>query len=49
MRGSGPYAELLARRFDVARRRLGLARSLAPLDASLFRAPARPGDQLALF
>jgi DNA repair photolyase len=48
MKGSGPYAELIARRFDVARRRLGLARRLAPLEVTLFRAPPRPGDQLPL-
>lgn len=43
--GEGPYAALLARRFELARRRLGLERrgggpGGAPLDRSLFRAPA---------
>jgi len=38
--GTGPYAELLARRFEVARRRHGLARRGAvPLDCGLFRVP----------
>lgn len=49
MRGVGPYADLLRRRFDVAARRLGLDRELPPLDAGQFRVPPRAGDQLALF
>ena len=48
MRGTGQYAELLARRFRVAARRLGLDRKLPPLDTSLFRKPTRKGDQLSL-
>ncbi len=42
MRGSGGFAELIARRFDVARRRLGLDGERGPLDTSQFRAPAPP-------
>ena len=38
-RGQGPYAEMLARRFAVAARRLGLDRKHAPLDTSRFRKP----------
>jgi DNA repair photolyase len=49
MRGTGPQADLLARRFTVACRRLGLARAPAPLRTDLFRVPPAPGDQLALF
>lgn len=49
MRGTGQYAELLARRFDVARRRFGLNQKPAPLDLSCFRVPSRPGDQMNLF
>jgi DNA repair photolyase len=50
MRGSGPYAELLARRFDVATRKLGLAaRPGRTLRTDLFAPPPRPGDQLSLF
>ena len=49
MRGTGQYAELLARRFEVALRRFGLDRKPTPLDLRLFRVPARPGDQMTLF
>jgi DNA repair photolyase len=40
MRGTGPRAALLSRRFDVACRRLRLARQHQPLDTTLFRSPA---------
>jgi len=49
MRGEGPMADLLRRRFEVARRRLGLAARPAPLDVTLFRVPPRAGDQGSLF
>ena len=49
MTGEGIYADLIARRFAIATRRLGLASGLPPLDVSQFRAPPRPGDQLSLF
>ena len=49
MRGTGQYAELLARRFEVALRRFSLERRPAPLDPSRFRVPDRPGDQMTLF
>jgi len=49
MRGTGPYAELLQRRFEIALRRLGLDRRPASLDLSRFRVPSRRGEQLALF
>jgi len=49
MRGTGEFAALLARRFDLACRRLGLnANRDARLDTSLFR-PPRDDAQLALF
>ncbi|MBB4286173.1 PA0069 family radical SAM protein [Roseospira goensis] len=48
MRGTGPEAELLARRFAVAARRLGLTRRGDDLDTTRFAPPPRPGDQLAL-
>ncbi len=38
-RGSGPYADLLAQRFDIARRRHGLENPLPPLDIKQFRKP----------
>lgn len=46
MRGEGEFAALLAQRFRLAVRRLGLDRSPAPLRCDGFR---RPGEQLALF
>ena len=49
MRGTGPYAEMLARRFHIAVKRLGLNQPSKPLDVAKFRKPARQGDQLALF
>jgi DNA repair photolyase len=48
MRGNGAYADLIGRRFDVARRRLGLASSGPALRTDLFCRPARSGDQLTL-
>jgi DNA repair photolyase len=46
MRGTGPYAEMMARRFHLAVKRLGLNRPQRPLDSGRFRAPAQAGDQL---
>jgi len=47
MRGQGPWAELIARRFTVASRRLGYSRKWAPLRTDLFRVPGR-ATQLGL-
>jgi DNA repair photolyase len=41
MSGRGPFADLLRRRFDLARRRLGLPRKLPALDVSGFHVPGR--------
>ncbi len=51
MRGAGPLADLLARRFQVASRRIGMeeARLRPDLDCSRFMPPPRAGDQLTLF
>lgn len=49
MKGTGPYAQMMARRFHMAVRRLGLNRPGRPLATQQFRRPARSGDQLALF
>ena len=50
MVGGGPYAEMLAARFDRASRKLGYSpRSTHMLDTSRFHPPAQKGDQLALF
>jgi DNA repair photolyase len=48
MRGAGPYAELLSRRFQLAIRRLGIERRRTRLRTDLFRVPPKKGDQLAL-
>ncbi|HEX9426191.1 MAG TPA: PA0069 family radical SAM protein [Candidatus Polarisedimenticolia bacterium] len=49
MRGTGPQADLLQRRFEVACARLGLDRAPAPHDPTRFRVPPAAGDQLGLF
>jgi len=49
MRGTGTYADLLARRFQVAARRTGLDRDRAPLDCSRFGVPSAARPQLSLF
>ena len=49
MKGTGPYAEVMARRFHMAVKRQGLNRPSAPLAVHKFKRPARLGDQLALF
>ena len=50
MTGTGPYARLLQLRFEQACKRLGLnrRRTAFELDRTLFRRPARSGDQLEL-
>jgi DNA repair photolyase len=49
MRGQGLWAELIHRRADLARRRLGLDEGLPALRTDLFKAPPKAGDQLSLF
>jgi DNA repair photolyase len=48
MRGEGPVYALIAQRFAKACARYGLSRTLAPLDTTRFRIPAKTGDQLSL-
>jgi len=51
MRGTGVYADLLARRFRIACQHLGLeasGTSERPLATHLFRPPPQAGDQLSL-
>ena len=48
MKGTGPYAEMMARRFHMAVKRLGLNQPSAPLAIHKFRLPPRIGDQLSL-
>ena len=49
MKGSGPYADLIARRFRLAARRAGLDLSAPPLRTDLFVSPRAPSSQLTLF
>jgi DNA repair photolyase len=50
MRGSGPYAEMIAQRFSVAMRRLGLAKTSGKaMETGLFIPPTPLGAQLSLF
>ncbi|WP_149588820.1 PA0069 family radical SAM protein [Tabrizicola flagellatus] len=49
MRGQGLWADLIHRRAELARRRLGLDEGLPALRCDLFQPPARTGDQLTLF
>ena len=51
MRGTGAFADLLASRFDIACRKLGINRreGAVDLDCSKFRVPEQHGDQFSLF
>lgn len=49
MRGEGEYAGMVAKRFKLAVKRLGLATQSAPLRCDLFAKPPQSGDQLSLF
>jgi DNA repair photolyase len=44
MKGTGPWAELLAQRFETASRRLGFNRERVNLDTTAFRRPGAPGQ-----
>jgi DNA repair photolyase len=49
MRGEGPIAELLARRFAAARKRFGLEARFGGMDLTQFKVPPKAGDQGDLF
>ncbi len=49
MRGEGPYAEMVAQRFRVAVKRLGLNEKAPPMRCDLFRAPRGQTAQGVLF
>ena len=49
MRGQGLWADLIHRRADLQRKRLGLGSGLPPLRTDLFAPPPQAGDQLSLF
>jgi DNA repair photolyase len=48
LRGTGPYAEMMANRFHMAVRKLGLNQPGKSLTINSFRRPPRIGDQLSL-
>ena len=48
MRGTGPYAWQIGRRFEIAARRIGLNRAKLALRTDLFKPPPRAGEQLRL-
>lgn len=48
MKGTGVYAELIAKRFKLACERLGLNKESRPLRTDLFCPPPAAGDQLSL-
>ena len=49
MTGTGPYAELMRRRFELACAKLGFNRERLRLDTSLFKPPREESAQLDLF
>lgn len=49
MRGSGPYAWQIGRRFEMAANRLGLNKESLTLRTDLFEPPILPGQQMRLF
>jgi DNA repair photolyase len=49
MRGTGPYAWTIGRRFEIAAKRLGMNLEKRSLRTDLFKSPAKGGTQLALF
>jgi len=49
MKGSGPYAWMIGRRFELACAKLGLNVTKAKLTTEHFRAPRRAAEQLSLF
>jgi DNA repair photolyase len=48
MTGAGPYADLIARRFQIAVKRFGLNQVRSPLTINKFKRPPYLGEQLAL-
>jgi DNA repair photolyase len=49
MKGTGPYAWMVGRRFETACERLGLNRHKTPLTTAHFRSPRPRAEQLSLF
>jgi DNA repair photolyase len=49
MRGQGPVADMLSKRFELVTKKLGLTGRWGGLDLSQFAVPPKAGDQLTLF
>lgn len=49
MRGEGPYAQMVASRFSLAVKRLGLKENAPQMRTDLFHPPTAPSAQLSLF
>jgi DNA repair photolyase len=49
MRGEGPLAALMSRRFAAAKKRYAFPDKLPPMDFTQFRVPPKAGDQMSLF
>jgi len=49
MRGSGPFANMIEKRFNNAKRKHGLDKPMLDLNCDSFAIPAKAGDQMALF
>jgi DNA repair photolyase len=49
MKGTGPYAWMIGRRFEVTCEKLGINASKSPLSTAHFRAPKAATEQLSLF
>src|SRR4249920_2593896 len=49
MKGTGPYAWTIGRRFEIACERLGLNKHKVPLSTEQFRSPKPRAEQLSLF
>ena len=48
MKGTGPYAWMIGRRFEMAAARLGFNKKTVELRTDLFTPPVLPGQQLRL-
>jgi DNA repair photolyase len=48
MRGTGPYAQMMRQRFQLATKKFGLNQEHRPMAINNFRRPPRIGDQLSL-
>jgi hypothetical protein len=48
MKGTGPYAWQIGRRFEIAAKRLGLNVERRRLRSDLFKPPGKTGEQLML-